>query len=67
MTNGVFAMPKVKVQSSSTQNHARCASQRENLLEWGDYIMESDDDTEELLLFKSVFIKTEEETRPIAG
>ncbi|KAK2562643.1 hypothetical protein P5673_014334 [Acropora cervicornis] len=29
--------------------------------------MESDDDTEELLLFKSVFIKTEEETRPIAG
>ena len=30
-------------------------------------IMESDDDTEELLLFKSVFIKTEEETRPIAG
>ena len=30
-------------------------------------IMESDDDTEELLLFKSFFIKTEEETRPIAG
>ena len=67
MTNGVFAMPKVKEQSSFTRNHTRCASQRENLLEWGDYIMESDDDTEELLLFKSVFIKTEEETRPIAG
>ena len=30
-------------------------------------IMESDDDTEELLLLKSGFIKTEEETRPSAG
>ncbi|KAK2553406.1 hypothetical protein P5673_025153 [Acropora cervicornis] len=29
--------------------------------------MESDDNTEELQLFKSVFIKTEEGTRPIAG
>ena len=31
------AMPKVKVQSSFTQNHARCVSQRESLPEWGDY------------------------------
>ena len=30
MINGVFAMLKVNVQSSFTQNHARCVRQRDS-------------------------------------
>ena len=72
MTNGVFATPKVKVQSILTRNHARCAGQRESfhiflhnttMSEAKEAIIKEDDDTEEL--HQSVFIKTEE-TCPIA-
>ena len=76
MTNGVFATPKVKVQTILTRNHTRCVGQRESshiflhnttMSEAKEAIIKEDDpeddDTEEL--YQSVFIKTEE-TCPIA-
>ena len=59
-------MPRVKVQSSLLKTTRVAQVSERTCLNEATIIMESDDDTEERLLFKSVFIKTEEETRPIA-
>ena len=67
LTNGVLAMPKVKVQSILTRNYARCTSLRESfhiflIRPWvrrkRTILLEDesqDDDTEEL--YQSVFNK----------
>ena len=59
-------MPKVKVQSSLLKTRRVAQVNERACLSEATITTGSDDDTEELLLFKSVFIKTEEETRPIA-
>ena len=52
-------MPKVKEQSSFTQNHAQVVAQvnERTCLNEATIIMESDDDTEELLLFNQFLSK----------